>query len=158
MKILDLTAGNRATWFNKKHPMAIYIDKRPEVNPDFVCDIAHIPPDAGSDFDLIVFDPPHENCGSSSNMSRCYGHSTRAEIIETINCASVEAHRLTRPDALMALKWNDTAFNLDKVLYILKGCWEPLFGHHMRNRGGHGAKTQTYWVMLRRLEYSILDF
>jgi hypothetical protein len=26
----------------------------------------------------------------------------------------------------------------------------PLFGHHMRNRGGSAATSQSYWVMLLR--------
>jgi hypothetical protein len=36
--IVDLTAGNRAIWFNKNHPNAVFIDKRREVNPDIVAD------------------------------------------------------------------------------------------------------------------------
>jgi hypothetical protein len=54
MKILDLTAGKRAVWFNKKNPLALYLDKRSEVEPDIVCDVTQIPEEAGSGFNLFV--------------------------------------------------------------------------------------------------------
>ena len=152
LKILDLSAGNRAVWFNKKHPLATYLDKRECVNPDIVCNTIRIPNSVGKDFDLVLFDPPHENTGPNGNMTRVYGHSTRAEIIETIKGSGIEAHRITSSNALMAFKWNDHAFKLDSVLQLMSEYWEPLFGHHMRNRGGPAAKTQSFWVMLRRLE------
>ena len=150
MKILDLSAGNRAMWFDKKNPMATFLDKRESVNPTFVCDTTSIPEEVGSDFDLVVFDPPHENVGANGHMAKRYGHSTRAQIKETIEGSGREAHRVTKDSALMAFKWNDHAFTLDMVLELLWPYWEPLFGSHMRNRGGPAAKTQSFWVMLRR--------
>lgn len=150
MKILDLSAGNRAVWFDKTNPLVTFLDKRPEVKPCFVCDTKSIPSEVGEEFDLVVFDPPHENVGANGYMSKRYGHSTRAEIIETIKGSGKEAHRITKHNALMALKWNDHAFTLDDVLDLMKEYWLPLFGHHMRNRGGPEAKTQSFWVMLLR--------
>ena len=38
MKILDLSAGNRAVWFDKNYPGATYVDIRPDVNPSVVAD------------------------------------------------------------------------------------------------------------------------
>lgn len=29
-KILDVTCGSRTIWFNKKHPAAVYADRRKE--------------------------------------------------------------------------------------------------------------------------------
>lgn len=146
MKILDLSAGNRAIWHNKKHPLCLYLDKRPEVNPDIVCDTRDIPVKAGSGFDLIVFDPPHMNCGPTSNMAKCYGHSTTAEILDLIEKTAIQAHRVSRVDALMALKWNDHDIKLQRVLDLMP-MWEPLFGNLTKN--GPGSKT--YWVMLKRI-------
>jgi hypothetical protein len=145
VKILDMSAGRRAVWFNKKHPMATYLDKRPEVDPDFVCDTKAIPQEVGTDFDLIVFDPPHMNCGPNSNMSKVYGYHTTKDILETIAGSGKEAHRVSKPNALMALKWNDHDIRLQRVLDLLPQ-WEPLFGHLTKD--GPGSKT--YWVMLRR--------
>ena len=50
-------------WFDKQNPIATFLDKRPEVNPTFICDTTKIPDEVGNDFDLVVFDPPHENVG-----------------------------------------------------------------------------------------------
>lgn len=155
MKILDLSAGNRAVWFNKENPLATFLDIRPEANPTFVCDTKAIPIEVGCDYDLIVFDPPHENVGANGYMSKRYGHSTRSQIIELIAGSAREAHRVSKQNALMAFKWNDHAFNLDRVLDLMKDYWEPLFGHHLRNRGGASAKTQSFWVMLKRKDLTI---
>lgn len=147
MRILDLSAGNRAIWFDKNHPMATFLDKRPEVEPDYVCDTTNIPHWVGYDFDLVVFDPPHVNCGKNSNMSRVYGHHTTAQILETIKGTAIEAHRVTRTNALMALKWNDHDISLKRVFDLMPQ-WEPLFGHLTKD----GPRSQTYWAMLRRLD------
>lgn len=146
MKILDLSAGNRAIWYAKDHPLAVYLDKRPEVNPTVVCDTRDLPEDIGSGYNLVCWDPPHMNCGPNSNMSFRYGYHTTAEIIDTIERTGREAHRVTADDAVMALKWNNHDIPLKKVFTLLDR-WEPLFGHLVKN----GPHSQTYWVMLRRL-------
>ena len=78
MKILDLTAGNRAIWFNKKHPLCTYLDIRPEMDPDILCDTSNLPKEVieNGPYDLIVYDPPHMNCGPKSNMAKNYGYWT----------------------------------------------------------------------------------
>jgi len=146
MKILDMSAGNRAIWFNKTHPSAVYLDKRESVKPDFICDTKSIPENVGKDFDLVVFDPPHLNTGKNSNMAKVYGHHTTQEILSTIEGSGKEAHRITKENALMALKWNTHDIKLDRVFKLLPD-WEPLFGHLTKD----GPRSQTYWVMLRRL-------
>jgi hypothetical protein len=146
MKILDLSAGKRAVWFNKNHPDAVYLDKRSEVNPTLVCDTREIPAAAGSGYGLICWDPPHMNCGPHSNMSKVYGYHTTAEILEVIERTGREAHRVSVPGALMALKWNTHDIKLPRVFNLLQN-WEPLFGHLTKD----GPRSQTYWVMLRRL-------
>ena len=147
MRILDLTAGNRAIWYKKQHPDCTYLDKRESVNPDIVCDIRNIPGQVGSGFDLIVFDPPHLNFGINSNMSKCYGHHTTAEILDTIKGASIEAHRISKPDALMAFKWNNHDIRLERCFELMPH-WEPLFGHLTKD--GPHSSSQTYWVMMKR--------
>lgn len=146
MKILDLSAGRRAIWFNKNHPMTLYLDKRAEVSPDQVVDTRDIPESVGIGFDLVVWDPPHMNCGPNSNMSKVYGYHTTAEILDTIEKTGREAHRVTKENALMALKWNNHDIRLDRVFALLPS-WEPLFGHLTKD----GPGSQTYWTMLRRI-------
>ena len=147
MKILDLSAGNRAVWYNKKHPLALYLDKRESVKPDIVCDTRKLPGSIGNNYDLVCWDPPHMNCGPNSNMSKVYGYHTTAEILDTIKLTGSEVHRVTRANALMALKWNTHDIRLQRVFDLLPQ-WEPLFGHLTKD----GPRSQTYWVMLRRLD------
>jgi|SRR5271166_2940858 len=144
-KILDLTAGNRAIWFNKKHPDALYIDIRESVKPDLIANSKKLPLEEAKYY-LVVFDPPHMNCGPNSNMSKVYGYHTTKEIYSLIEGAGKEAHRLTMPCAFMALKWNDHDIPLKKVFELMPD-WEPLFGHITKD--GPGSKT--YWAMLRRI-------
>jgi len=152
MKILDLSAGNRAVWFKKNHPDATYLDSRPEVNPTIVCDTTCIPESVGDGFDLIVFDPPHMNVGRTSNMARVYGYHTVAEIFRTIEGSAKEAFRISKPGALMALKWNNHDIPLAKVFRFMPQ-WEPLFGHLTKD----GPGSQTYWVMLKKREIGLKE-
>lgn len=146
LKILDLSAGKRAVWYNKNHPLAIYLDKRAEVKPTIVCDTNEIPSHVGTGFNLICWDPPHMNCGPNSDMSKRYGHHTTAQIMDLLYKTQKEAHRVSAPDALMAFKWNNHDIKLPAVFRILKD-WEPLFGHLTKD----GSRSQTYWIMFRRL-------
>lgn len=150
MKILDMSSGNRAIWFNKRHPLATYIDIRESVEPDFVADSTDLAIMQDNTFDLIVFDPPHVNFGKNAKMSERYGHHTTEQIRSIIKGSGKEAHRVAKPNAFMAFKWNDHDQKLDSVLAMMPQ-WEPLFGQHLKNRGGADAKSQSFWCLLRRL-------
>jgi hypothetical protein len=147
VKILDLSAGNRAVWFNKEYPDTTYVDIRPEVNPTMVADTRELPQEMNG-FNLIVFDPPHVNFSKNAEMSKTYGHHTTEEIRILISKTAREAHRVSVQDALMAFKWNDHDQKLDRVLALMAEWWEPLFGHKTAIRTAHPSAT--YWVMLRR--------
>lgn len=148
LKILDLSAGNRAVWFDKKNKLCTFVDVRAEVEPDIVANSTALSADFAKDYNLVVFDPPHVNFGANAQMSKSYGHHTTAQIREIISGTAKEAHRVTAPDALMAFKWNDHDQKLDKVLALMSKWWEPLFGHKTSTRNLRSS--QTYWVMLRR--------
>lgn len=149
VKIIDLSAGNRAVWFDKQHRDALYVDVRKEVAPDIVADARALPAEVGTGYDLIVFDPPHKNSGASGNMSiRSYGHWTAEQITEILTGTAKEAHRIAKPNALMALKWNDHTRKLSTVLALISQWWEQLFGHGAEPQ--QRARSTTYWVMLRR--------
>lgn len=148
MKILDISAGRRAVWFDKNHRDAVYVDVRPEVDPTIIADARSLPASAGSGFDLIVFDPPHKNNGAAGKMAHNYGHWTAEEIRNIVTGSAMEAHRVARADALMAFKWNDHSRKLKDALTWISPWWEPLFGHGVS--GQHRHKSMTSWVMLRR--------
>ena len=146
MKILDLSAGRRGIWYNKEHALVTFLDKRPEVSPTFVCNTNAIPKEVGTGFNLICWDPPHANVGANSNMAHNYGHHTTKEILDTIEKTGLEAHRVSAPDAVMALKWNTHDISLQRVFDLLPK-WEPLFGHNVKS----APRSSTFWTMLRRL-------
>jgi hypothetical protein len=148
VRIIDLSAGNRGVWFDRRHRDAVYVDIRPEVKPDVVADARALPAVIGTGYDLVVFDPPHKNNGESGNMTRSYGHWSADEIRSIVTGTAREAHRVTKPDGLMAFKWNDHTFALRTVLVMMDPWWEPLFGHGARSQQRHA--TMTSWVMLRR--------
>ena len=148
MKILDMSAGNRAVWYDKAYRDATYVDCRPEVNPDIVADTRRLPAQVGDGYSLVVFDPPHVNFGANAQMSQTYGHHTTDEIRSIVRDSAREAHRVTLPDALMALKWNDHDQSFEKILSLMAEWWEPLFGHAVTQRTKRVSTTK--WVMLRR--------
>jgi hypothetical protein len=152
LRILDLSAGNRAMWFNREHPDATYVDIRPEVSPTVVADTRTLPSQIGGDYSLVVFDPSHENFGANAAMSKTYGHHTWDEIRDTVKRTAAEAWRVTRDDALMAFKWNDHGQKLGPILQLVNEYWEPLFANltSSRRRTNIGGISATYWVMLRR--------
>ena len=146
VKILDLSAGNRAIWFNKDHPDACFLDCRSSVGPTVVCDTTKpLPSEIGNDFDLVVFDPPHVNFGKNSNMSRDYGHHTTEDIRRIVAESSKQAHAVSKDGAFMAFKWNDHDQALINILNLMAQWWEPLFGQISKT-----SPTTTHWVMLRR--------
>jgi hypothetical protein len=147
LKILDLSAGNRAIWFDKDHPCATYLDIRPEVGPDVVADSRALPAEIGEGYSLIVFDPPHKNNAATGNMVRNYGHWTHDEIRSTVAETAKEAHRVAADNALMAFKWHDGHIRLPSILKLLAPFWEPLFGHGVTHQ-----QKGTSWVMLRRVD------
>jgi hypothetical protein len=156
MKILDMSAGNRAVWFDKNYRDCVYLDIRSSVNPTIVADTRELPAAVGEGYQLVVFDPPHVNFGANAEMSKTYGHHTTEEIRDIIRRSVKEAHRVTVPDSLMAFKWNDHDQKLDTVLKLMVDWWEPLFGHVTSSRTKHSC--QTYWVMLRRRNATMFDF
>src|SRR5690242_2325814 len=69
-EILDACCGGRMWWWDKAHPLAVYMDSREaprgsvdvrpnfEVAPDVLGDFRDMPFEDES-FRLVVFDPPH---------------------------------------------------------------------------------------------------
>jgi SAM-dependent methyltransferase len=145
MRILDATCGKRGIWFDKKCPLATYIDIRAEVEPDMVMDCTKTS-FADKTFDLIVFDPPHMVCGPKSDMAQRYGHFLTADILRLIEEAFIEFHRILKDEGFVLFKWNDHDITLERILTLIHPPFAPLFGQKTAHRTKHSSAT--YWMCL----------
>ena len=147
-------------WFDKKHPLALYHDRRSEsvewetheTQPDGSKKYRHrtmeIAPDVVGDFTaldfpdntfhLIAFDPPHfdtlnENARTAKMYGRLFGD------WETMLADGFrECFRVLKPYGTLIFKWNSTCIPLERVLALSPEL--PLFGHTT------GRQAKTHWV------------
>lgn len=137
--ILDATSGFRMMWFDKHHPNAIYLDQRPECEPDIVGDFRDLKQFKDETFRLIVFDPPHMGCGKNSIMKKKFGvlpSSWRTDFYHAFK----EFHRILQPYGTLITKWNDHDQPAERVIAMADG-WRPLFGQKTAERTKHSSKT-----------------
>lgn len=147
-------------WFDKRHPMALYHDRRSEkvewetheTQPDGSKKYRHrtmeITPDVVGDFTalafpddtfhLIAFDPPHfdtlnENARTAKIYGRLFGD------WETMLADGFrECFRVLKPCGTLIFKWNSHDIPLERVLALSPH--PPLFGHTT------GRQAKTHWV------------
>lgn len=119
--ILDATAGFRQFWFDKKHSNCIYLDQRPECEPDIVGDFRDLSQFEDNRFRLVVFDPPHiikKLTDKPSNMERDYG-SLRPETWQTdLQQAFHELYRVLAPMGILLFKWNTTCKSGSEIMKL----------------------------------------
>lgn len=144
MKILDATCGKRGIWFDKEFRDAVYIDVRPEVEPQIIMDCTRTT-FREKEFDLIVFDPPHVNVGANSDMTKSYGHFTSQQIRELIQGADLEFCRILKDEGFLLFKWNDHDQKLQRMLELMPH-FKALFGQKTSERSLHASVTS--WVCL----------
>ena len=150
-KILDVCCGGRMFWFNKKHPDALYLDKRTmapkkltngatlTVAPDVVMDFRQLDiPD--ETFSLVVFDPPHikKRGGKNSWMADKYGELDCKTWQDDLKKGFAECFRVLKKDGVLIFKWSEFDILLKEVLVLTP--IKPLFGHPS------GKVQKTHWV------------
>jgi SAM-dependent methyltransferase len=157
-RILDVTCGSRMFWFDRKHPEAVYLDKRREthklkdksskggsrmlvIDPDVIGDFTALPFEAET-FPLVVFDPPHLiRNGRSGWMAKKYGKLTD-DWKDEIRKGFAECFRVLKADGVLVFKWNENDVRLSEVLPLTPVA--PLIG----NKGGKGMKT--HWLVFMK--------
>ena len=154
--ILDMTAGSRMFWWDKRNPLAIFMDKRrakfvvPDhshgrVNGTREIDIA---PDVqwnwakwglpfpDESFSLVVLDAPHLiHAGPKSWLRMKYGVLTN-HWQDDLKRGMDEAMRVLIPYGTVMFKWNDDQIALRDVLKAMER--EPIFGD---------KKSKTHWLV-----------
>ncbi len=122
-EILDACCGGRMWWWDKEHPLAVYMDRqvrpagshstRPnwKCEPDFIGDFRSMP-FADESFSLVLFDPPHltrrdaeraEN--PTGNTLACYGvlHSETEQ--DDLRLGFAECWRVLTAGGTLVFKW-----------------------------------------------------
>ena len=129
--ILDATAGFRMMWFNKHHPNALYLDQRPECEPDIVGDFRDLNQFPDETFRLIVFDPPHipkprsNLTAKNAEFIRKFGYLNAETWQSDLKRGFSELWRDLKPYGILLLKWSNKYVSSDDILRL---CSEtPLF-------------------------------
>ena len=153
--ILDATCGSRSIWFNKRHPSALYVDRRKEhhegrfgkgqpanrvldISPDILADFTALPfPD--ETFWHIVWDPPHF-VGAKETQWYCkaYGTLNAENWREVLGAGFRECWRVLKPCGTLIFKWAEVSIPTSEVLKCFPVC--PLYGHRS------GKKSGTHWI------------
>lgn len=164
--ILDATCGSRTIWFQKNHPLAVYMDCRQEkdtviwkstkndsvrtlnVEPDVVADFTKMP-FADNSFELVVFDPPHLlKIGENAWLKKKYGKLTD-EWPKMIHDGFWECMRVLKPYGVLIFKWSEIDIKTRDVINAIGK--EPLFGH----RSGKAMKT--HWMCFMKDESEVTE-
>ena len=118
--ILDATAGYRMMWFNKQHPNTIYLDERPECEPDIIGDFRELKQFKNETFNLIIFDPPHiiESSQTASNIIRDYGCLQKETWPSLIKDGARELWRLLKPMGVLLFKWSNQYIPSNQVIKL----------------------------------------
>ncbi|OJG38234.1 methyltransferase [Enterococcus gilvus] len=136
-------------WFDKENPDVTFMDCRQyyeelptghviNVDPDIVADFRDMPFE-DSEFDMVVFDPPHLiHAGESSWLAKKYG---RLDELwpEDIRQGFAECMRVLRPSGSLIFKWNEDQILLSDVLKAIGE--QPLFGN---------KRSKTHWLVFMK--------
>jgi len=155
--ILDATAGYRMMWFNKKHPNCIYLDQRPECEPDIVGDFRDLKQFPDESFRLIVFDPPHlfkKEKGFLTNIQAAYGYLQPDTWKTDLKKAFKEIWRILKPYGILIFKWNNHHISSNEVIDLAPA--KPLVYQISQSRKRPHAKSgdrinQTLWFCFMKI-------
>ena len=151
--VLDATCGGRMMWFDRRNPLAFFIDSREveptmvgkgraarkfEVTPDEVMDFRNLRFDDET-FHLVVFDPPHlKRAGPQSYMAKKYGKLDPNTWQKDLHDGFAECWRVTKINGVIIFKWNEYQIKTSDVIKAIGV--DPLFGHTTN------SKSTTKWL------------
>lgn len=156
-QVLDVCCGPKGMWFDKHDERAVFLDRRREthvdvypcgtktnvIDPDMIGDFTNIKfPDES--FSLVVFDPPHIEQTSESQITKKYGALT-GDWREMIRAGFKECFRVLKPNGTLIFKWNECHFPVKEILALTDE--KPLFGHKS------GKKMGTHWIAFMRSNF-----
>lgn len=168
--VLDACCGGRMMWFDKRNPLAMFMDKRCEkvqwtgndkipgtdrkrfrerhleVRPDVVGDFTKMDFPDGT-FCLVAFDPPHfDTLGENSRTAKLYGR-LFGDWETDLAAGFRECFRVLKPNGVLVFKWNSNDIPVERVLGLSPVA--PLFGHTT------GRQSKTHWVCFMKPPASV---
>lgn len=149
-QILDACCGGRMWWWDKAHPLAVYMDNRvaprgsrpdrpnwscePDLRGDF-----RAMPFADESFNLVLFDPPHVvRDEARGQVTLYYGVLPAATEQDDLRRGFTECWRVLKPGGTLVFKW---AGPTDRVRRHFPG--EPIVGTRSP-RGTKGLGTRWF--------------
>ena len=150
--ILDATAGFRMMWFNKNHPNCLYLDERPECEPDIVTDFRDLSRFNDETFRLIVFDPPHyldkwHNAEIKINID--YGLLKAETWQSDLKKCFLECFRVLKDYGVLLFKWNNHDVDYRQVLKCFP--IKPLFGQQVKTSKSKKHPCSTKWFCFMKI-------
>lgn len=156
-QILDACCGGRQWWWDKAHPLAVYMDirqeppgcmpRRPnfEVRPDLLGDFRAMPFEDEA-FRMVVFDPPHNaRHTASGSIATNYGVLSPDTEQDDLRRGFEECWRVLAPGGTLVFKW---AGELKRVRPHFPA--EPIVGTHTLRRGsGLGTRWFIFYKPLK---------
>jgi len=154
MKILDACCGSRMFWFDKENPLVTFQDCRELetelcdgrdliVKPDVLGDFRNMD-FKNSEFDMVVFDPPHlVQGGDKSWLVKKYGRLDKDNWQKDISKGFDECFRVLKPGGTLVFKWNEEQVKLSEVLKCTNK--KPLFGNK------RPKQSKTHWLVFVKI-------
>lgn len=157
-EILDACCGGRMWWWDKAHPLALYMDNRQAPHgsradrpnwscaPDVVEDFRSMPFEDDS-FHLVVFDPPHISRPgqASGNVALQYGTLPYGAEGVTLKRGLAECWRVLAPGGSLIFKWAGKAETAKSAFPT-----EPIVGtRSFRKSSGLGTR---WFVFYKQIE------
>ena len=156
--ILDACCGGRMFWYNKKHPNALYIDKRSRdpgfmkirpnfsVQPDEIGDFTKLKYKDKS-FKLVVWDPPHTirpgKHTEGGAIAMYYGRLFLDNWEYVLATGFKECWRVLEDYGVLIFKWGCNDKKVKDILKLFEQ--EPLFGHTTNHKGN------THWLCFMKI-------
>ena len=158
-EILDACCGGRMWWWDKKHPLAVYMDKREappgssfrpnwSCEPDLIGDFRAMPFEDES-FQLVVFDPPHltredPTAVLCAETGLRYGVLQRDTADDDLRLGFAECWRVLSPGGTLVFKWGG---KVDRVRPLWPA--EPIVGtRSLRKGSGLGTRWFVFYKPL----------
>ena len=156
--ILDATAGFRMMWFNKHEPHTIYLDQRPECEPDIVGDFRDLKQFPDKTFRLIIWDPPHvinKNGITTITHQRYFGGLEPESWQADLKQGFAELWRVLDDFGVLNLKWSTLNIPSNKLLDLFPV--KPLVyqisaNHERKEKGKRIRKDVTLWFCFMKIE------